>query len=59
METFLAVLSFPFWFIGSIFIVGAIFNGVKIKDKKATLTERLMVFIVGLVLLIIAKIMVG
>lgn len=58
MSTFLHVISFPFWFFASVFIIGAATNKLTLHfgdmKRKATFHERIGFAIIGFLLLSIA-----
>lgn len=58
MATFLAVLSFPFWFFGIAFVLAALTGGVTVNKRRGTGGAHFFAFVIGVVLLVIAWMMV-
>lgn len=57
-ETFLAVMSFPFWFVGLVFVGASLTGAVKVNNIPADKLTHYAVFVVGIILCAIGYVMV-
>lgn len=58
MNTFLAVLSFPFWFAGAVLVLACLFGSVKFNKREVRGIKRAPVFLIGCLFLFLAYAMI-
>lgn len=56
-ETFLTVMSFPFWFFGLVFVGASLTGGVKMDKIRADKLTHFAVFVAGIILCAIGYVM--